>query len=124
MTTQDTTGNRVVVQETTTTGTHACSPGGTGTAVTWLGHASVVLDLDGVLLVTADHGNAEQMVDLDTGAPQTAHTTNPVHCILVAKDAAGKKLIHHGKLSDVAPTILNLMGIEVPKEMTAERLIK
>jgi len=83
-----------------------------------------VLDRDGILLVTADHGNAEQMVDMETGAPQTAHTTNPVHCILVSKAAAGKTLIQHGKLSDVAPTILTLMGIEVPKEMTAENLIK
>ena len=83
-----------------------------------------VLDRDGVVLVTADHGNAEQMVDLETGAPQTAHTTNPVHCILVSRDAAGKKLIPHGKLSDVAPTILTLMGIEAPKEMTAECLLK
>ncbi|MCL2700865.1 MAG: 2,3-bisphosphoglycerate-independent phosphoglycerate mutase [Phycisphaerae bacterium] len=83
-----------------------------------------VLERDGVLLVTADHGNAEQMVDMETGAPQTAHTTNPVHCILVSKNATGEKLIAHGKLSDVAPTILKLMHIDVPKEMTADNLIR
>ena len=83
-----------------------------------------VLDQDGIVLVTADHGNAEQMTDPVTGGIQTAHTTNPVDFILVSKDAAKYKLIEHGKLSDIAPTILKLLGLEIPKEMTAQCLIK
>lgn len=83
-----------------------------------------LLELDFQILVTADHGNAEQMIDYDTGMVKTSHTTFPVECIYVAKDSPGRKLIEQGKLSDIAPTVLKLLGLDVPKEMTAEVLIK
>lgn len=75
---------------------------------------------NGVLLITADHGNAEQMVDYKTGEPHTAHTTNPVPFILVGMENAKLKT---GKLADLAPTMLNIMGLEKPEEMTGESLI-
>src|SRR5262249_32095570 len=72
-----------------------------------------------VLLMTADHGNAEQMIDPVPGAPHTAHTPNPVPLILCAKNGA---LADGGTLADVAPTLLGLQGIEVPKEMKGRDL--
>ena len=74
----------------------------------------------GILLITADHGNCEQMIDYKTGEPHTAHTTNPVPLVLVGKDAKLKE----GRLADLAPTMLDLMGIEKPEEMTGESLIE
>ncbi len=74
----------------------------------------------GVLLITADHGNSEQMIDYATGEPHTAHTTNPVPLILVGKDAKLKE----GRLADLIPTMLDIMGIEKPAEMTGESLIE
>ncbi|MBL7876660.1 MAG: 2,3-bisphosphoglycerate-independent phosphoglycerate mutase, partial [Cyclobacteriaceae bacterium] len=68
----------------------------------------------------ADHGNADMMVNED-GTPNTAHTTNLVPCILVDDSYQGK--IKDGKLGDLAPTILTLMGIPIPKEMTGTVLI-
>lgn len=76
----------------------------------------------GKILITADHGNAEQMVDDDGHTPHTAHTTNPVPLILAGSDVAGIKL-RNGRLCDIAPTILKLMGIEQPAEMTGESLV-
>ena len=76
----------------------------------------------GTLIITADHGNAEQMVDYKTGEPHTAHTTNPVPIILVT-DNKNYKLRENGKLADIAPTMLDIMGIEKPKEMTGESLL-
>ncbi|MBS1348672.1 MAG: 2,3-bisphosphoglycerate-independent phosphoglycerate mutase, partial [Firmicutes bacterium] len=75
----------------------------------------------GTLLLTADHGNAEQM--LENGKPMTAHTTNPVPFILVAQDTKGVSL-HPGRLEDIAPTVLQLLGIEQPPEMTGHSLIE
>ncbi len=75
---------------------------------------------DGVLLITADHGNSEQMIDYSTGEPHTAHTTNPVPLILVGKDAKLKE----GRLADLAPTMLDIMEIEKPVEMTGKTLIE
>ena len=75
---------------------------------------------DGVLLITADHGNAEQMVDYKTGEPHTAHTTNPVPLILVGMENAKLKT---GRLADLAPTMLSIMNLEKPEEMTGESLI-
>ena len=75
----------------------------------------------GVLLITADHGNAEQMIDYKTGEPHTAHTTNPVPLILVGMDDVKLK---EGKLADLAPTMLDIMGLEKPEEMTGESLIE
>jgi 2,3-bisphosphoglycerate-independent phosphoglycerate mutase len=83
-----------------------------------------VLARDGALLVTSDHGNAEQMLDPETGGTQTAHTVNDVHCVLVSNDSQRYQLVERGKLGDVAPTMLGLLGIEKPAEMTAESLIK
>ena len=79
-----------------------------------------VNDEEGVLLITADHGNAEQMVDYKTGEPHTAHTTNPVPLILVGMENAKLK---EGKLADLAPTMLEIMGLEKPQEMTGESII-
>ncbi len=75
---------------------------------------------NGVLLITADHGNAEQMLDYKTGEPYTAHTVNPVPLILVGMDDAK---LSEGKLADLAPTMLQLMGLEKPEEMTGKSII-
>jgi len=80
-----------------------------------------VLEAGGALLMTGDHGNAEQMIDPETGAPHTANTTNPVPLILAVDPAPGA-LAGDGSLRDVAPTILGLMGIPVPVEMTGRDL--
>jgi 2,3-bisphosphoglycerate-independent phosphoglycerate mutase len=79
------------------------------------------LRLDGKALVTADHGNCELMRNPD-GSPNTAHTTNLVHFIYVAKETAGTKL-GDGILADVAPTLLQLLGLEKPSEMTGHSLL-
>ena len=81
-----------------------------------------LLDLDGKCLVTADHGNCEQMRNAD-GSPNTAHTTNLVHCIYVAKDATDFRC-RDGILADVAPTLLFLLGLPQPSEMTGRNLIE
>ena len=77
-------------------------------------------EVNGVLLITADHGNAEQMIDYKTGEPHTAHTTNPVPLILIGLDNVRLK---EGKLADLAPTMLNIMGLDIPEEMTGVSLI-
>jgi 2,3-bisphosphoglycerate-independent phosphoglycerate mutase len=74
----------------------------------------------GVALITADHGNAEQMIDPETKEVFTAHTTNPVKCILYGNDSLKLK---DGKLADLAPTILELQGMDKPAEMTGESLL-
>ena len=73
-----------------------------------------------VILITADHGNAEQMLDYKTGEPHTAHTTNPVPLILYGMDGVTLK---SGKLADLAPTMLDIMGLDKPEEMTGESLL-
>ncbi len=80
--------------------------------------------LEGTVLVTADHGNAESKIDLNTGLPLTAHTTNPVPFILVNDLMKNKDLREGGALRDVAPTILGLLGITLPAEMTGRSLIE
>ena len=82
-----------------------------------------LFELDAHVLITADHGNAEQMVDYATGMVKTSHTLNDVECFYVAKDAVGVKLAPAGKLCDVAPTVLALLGLPIPKEMTAQNLV-
>ncbi|MFC1811123.1 2,3-bisphosphoglycerate-independent phosphoglycerate mutase [Thermodesulfobacteriota bacterium] len=82
-----------------------------------------LLELNAHILITADHGNSEQMIDYDTGMTKTSHTLNPVELIYIAGDAKGKKLLKHGKLSDIAPTVLFLLGLDIPEEMTANNLI-
>ncbi|PYP08547.1 MAG: 2,3-bisphosphoglycerate-independent phosphoglycerate mutase, partial [Gemmatimonadetes bacterium] len=74
------------------------------------------------VLVTADHGNCELMIDPATGGPHTAHTTNPVPFVIVGDGAGTKPLRAGGSLRDVGPTILHLLGIEPPKEMTGRDL--
>ncbi|MCR5202489.1 MAG: 2,3-bisphosphoglycerate-independent phosphoglycerate mutase [Lachnospiraceae bacterium] len=81
-----------------------------------------VKKVNGTMFICADHGNAEQMVDYTTGNPHTAHTTNPVPFILVNYDPA-YTIKEGGKLCDIAPTLLEVMGIEKPAEMTGESLI-
>ena len=82
-----------------------------------------LLELDAHILITADHGNAEQMIDYQTGVTKTSHSLNPVEFIYAAGDSPGKQLLKHGKLSDIAPTVLSLLGLDVPEEMTAKNLI-
>lgn len=82
----------------------------------------IVEEKGGNLLITADHGNAEQMIDYATGEPHTAHTTNPVPLILVTQNEK-IKLKTGGKLADLAPTMLDLMNLKKPEEMTGESLL-
>jgi 2,3-bisphosphoglycerate-independent phosphoglycerate mutase len=76
----------------------------------------------GTTLITADHGNAELMIDPKTGHPHTAHTTNPVPFHLIDEGSIGAKLRSEGALEDVAPTMLGILGIEKPVEMTGRDL--
>ena len=80
-----------------------------------------VKELGGITLVTADHGNAEQMIDED-GGPLTAHTLNPVHLILV-DDKRRRARLEDGIFADVAPTMLDLLGLRPPREMTGRNLL-
>ena len=84
-----------------------------------------VLGKGGSLLITADHGNADKMFEDETGLkPFTAHTTNPVPFILVSDELKGVKLRDGGVLADIAPTLLEVMGVKKPIEMTGESLIQ
>jgi len=78
---------------------------------------------NGIAIVTADHGNCEQMIDPATGGPHTAHTTYDVELIVVDDRMKGKKLTEGGRLADIAPTGLLLMGINQPVQMTGKSLI-
>ncbi|MEM9552013.1 MAG: alkaline phosphatase family protein, partial [Pseudomonadota bacterium] len=89
---------------------------GLGRVVAALGKAG------GAMIVTADHGNCEVMVDPETGGPHTAHTLNPVPVALVG--GPGGAMLRDGRLADLAPTILHLMGMPKPPEMTGESLIQ
>lgn len=81
-----------------------------------------IKQVDGQLFICADHGNAEQLIDYETGGSYTAHTTNPVPFILVNADPA-YKLREGGCLADIAPTLIELMGMEQPEEMTGKSLL-
>ncbi len=81
-----------------------------------------LLSVDGTMFICADHGNAEQLVDYETGAPFTAHTTNEVPFILVNYDPA-YTLAEGGCLADIVPTLIDTMGMEQPKEMTGKSLL-
>jgi 2,3-bisphosphoglycerate-independent phosphoglycerate mutase len=83
--------------------------------------ADAVLRQHGALLATADHGNCELMRDPVTGGPHTAHTTNPVPVVLVSDEKAP---LREGRLADIAPTLLELMGLPKPAEMTGTSLLR
>jgi len=76
----------------------------------------------GAILITADHGNAELMIDPATGGPHTAHTTNPVPFIVIAENAKQFTLKPNGSLRDISPTVLGMLGVDEPKEMTGADL--
>lgn len=76
----------------------------------------------GAMIVTADHGNCEVMIDPVTGGPHTSHTTNPVPVALVGGPQG--VILRNGRLADLAPTLLDLMGLPLPPEMTGTSLIK
>jgi 2,3-bisphosphoglycerate-independent phosphoglycerate mutase len=82
----------------------------------------VALNKKGRVIITADHGNIEQMIDYDTGMVHTAHTTNVVPVILV-DDERKKSRLQKGSATDIAPTILELLGVAQPMEMTGRSLI-
>jgi 2,3-bisphosphoglycerate-independent phosphoglycerate mutase len=81
----------------------------------------VISDVDGTAIVTADHGNAEQMTHYETGEPHTAHTTNPVPLVIVDPRFEGK-LREGGALCDVSPTMLAILGLKKPAAMTGSDL--
>jgi len=80
-----------------------------------------VRDADGILIVTSDHGNAEEMWNTQLNEPHTAHTSNPVP-VIVVQDAKGMRLRDGGSLRDIAPTMLGILGVPAPKEMTGTDL--
>ena len=80
-----------------------------------------VRDADGILIVTADHGNAEEMWNAELNEPHTAHTSNPVP-VIVVQDLKGMRLREGGSLRDIAPTMLGILGVPAPKEMTGQDL--
>ena len=80
-----------------------------------------VLSMDGTVLLTADHGNADRMYEED-GSPFTAHTTNPVPFLVISKQYADCKL-HEGRLADIAPTMLKILGLPKPESMSGESII-
>jgi len=82
-----------------------------------------LMELDAHVLITADHGNSEQMVDYVTGMVKTSHTLNEVECIYVGNDVDDVKFVASGKLCDIAPTVLDLMGLAIPADMTASSLL-
>ena len=105
------------------TGSIAAAVKAVETVDTGLGKiASAIEQMGGALLVTADHGNAEMMVDPVTGGPHTAHTLNPVPLILVG--AGNRIVVKEGRLADIAPTMLELMGLPKPPEMTGSSLMQ
>src|SRR5271170_8321092 len=82
---------------------------------------AAVEKIGGILLITADHGNVEMMRDPETGAPHTAHTTFDVPIVVV--NCKEKISLAHGRLADVAPTLLDLMGLDKPEAMSGHSLI-
>jgi 2,3-bisphosphoglycerate-independent phosphoglycerate mutase len=88
------------------------------------GVTRAILQNGGRVFITADHGNADMMVDPETGGPFSAHTNKPVPFIAVGEDMIGKTLRDGGRLCDVAPTLLESMGIPIPKEMTGKSLLQ
>jgi len=85
--------------------------------------AETVLNMDGAMLITADHGNAEIMADPETGGPYTAHSLNPVPLILLDSEHRDCTLQDGGALKDIAPTVLALLGLPAPAEMEGANLL-
>ncbi|MBN2424246.1 MAG: 2,3-bisphosphoglycerate-independent phosphoglycerate mutase [Calditrichaceae bacterium] len=83
-----------------------------------------MLELDAHILITSDHGNSEQMIDYETGMTKTSHTLFPVEFIYISSESGKRKLKKGGKLSDIAPTILRLLNLDIPKEMTSDVLFE
>ena len=75
-------------------------------------------------IITADHGNSDQMFVPETGSPHTAHTLNPVELVIYGEGIKGLKMAESGRLADIAPTALKLMGIDQPEAMTGKNLIR
>ena len=85
---------------------------------------AALAEVGGAMLVTADHGNCEMMIDPVTGGPHTAHTTNLVPLVLVESGPAARSWrVRDGRLADIAPTLLVLMGLAQPPEMTGASLL-
>ncbi len=106
------------------TGVEAAAIKAVETVDTCVGRAVEALkSVDGQMIICADHGNCEQLVDYETGEPFTAHTTNPVPFILVNADPK-YTLAENGCLADLVPTMIELMGMEQPKEMTGKSLLR
>ncbi|MEG2247172.1 MAG: alkaline phosphatase family protein, partial [Peptostreptococcaceae bacterium] len=83
-----------------------------------------LLEVGASAIITADHGNAEYMLDPQNGKVVTSHSTNPVPFILVGEEFKNAILLDDGRLSDIAPTILDMMNLEKPEEMTGHSLLK
>ncbi len=87
--------------------------------------ANFVLAYDGTLIITADHGNAEEMIDAQSGQIETEHSANPVPLLIISKDYIGRgDMLPSGVLADIAPTILGILGITAPTEMTGRNLLE
>lgn len=87
--------------------------------------ASFAMAYDGALMITADHGNCEQMIDPQTGQVSTEHTTNPVPLLIVYKEFMGHgEMLPSGILADIAPTALHLLGLSIPSQMTGRNLLE
>jgi 2,3-bisphosphoglycerate-independent phosphoglycerate mutase len=82
-----------------------------------------LLELDAKILITADHGNCDQMIDYEAGQVRTSHSLNLVRCVYISKATGGITLKQNGILPDIGPTVLHLMGFEIPKDMTADCLV-
>src|SRR5207249_11348404 len=94
-----------------------------GTVDSCLGRIALAMrSKGGAMLIAADHGNAETMIDPQTGGPHTAHTTNPVPFIMVAENSKQFSLKPNGSLRDISPTVLGMLGVPQPKEMTGHDL--
>ena len=85
-------------------------------------HRKAVRAKGGAILITADHGNAEMLIDPVRGGPHTAHTTNPVPFIVIAENGNQITLNSNGSLRDISPTVLGMLGIPQPKDMTGRDL--
>ena len=83
-----------------------------------------LLELDAKILITADHGNCDQMIDYETGQVRTSHSLNLVRCVYISNATGGIILKQNGILPDIGPTVLHLLGFDIPKEMTADYLIE